>query len=96
VPVEWKRRNDFAEVAEALSVSTDAIMASVMIGNDEGWLALYTPEHAADPFDSIVHRALLARDADGVLRMAKHATVGRAGDLLPEDLLPDEFGDLLD
>jgi hypothetical protein len=82
--VEWHGRADFAEVAEALGVDTDCVMAATVVGDNEGWLVLYTPEHADDPRDSIVHRALLERGADGVLRMVKHATAGRTGDYLPD------------
>ena len=81
---EWHGRSDFAEVAEALGIDTDGVMAMTVVGDDEGWLVLYTPEHADDPRDSLVHKALLERGADGVLRMVKHGTAGTFRDYLPD------------
>jgi hypothetical protein len=82
--VEWHGRADFAEVAEALAIDTDAVMAMTVVGDDDGRLVLYTPEHAPDPRDSLVHRALLERDARGVLHVVKHATAGTFRDYLPD------------
>jgi hypothetical protein len=58
MPAEWKKAHDFAEVAEALGVNTDAV-----IGMVPDRIVLFTPE----PGD-VIYRASLGRDADGILR----------------------------
>ena len=62
---EWHGKVDFAEVAEALSVTTEQIMAAIS-PHSEDVLVLFTP---GDPneYPPKVFSAQLKRDTDGVL-----------------------------
>lgn len=84
---EWTGRAQFAELAEALQVSTEDVMAATAIEGGRGWLILWTTDtHLLQ--EATVHRALLERDQDGVLQVVKKATIGPASGFLPtlEDL----------
>lgn len=74
---EWKSRTAFAEIAEALEIDTDQVMAALPLDGGQGWLVLYTP-------DDWVHRALLGRDPDNVLRRWKHARVCPLDDFMEQ------------
>jgi hypothetical protein len=63
--VEWRKAPDFAEVAEALQLNTDQIMAAQVGG--PGVTAVFTTG-PGDDLDQTVYVARLARDSDGVLR----------------------------
>jgi hypothetical protein len=63
---EWKGRTAFAEIAEALDVQTDEIMAAMPLGGGQGFVVLYTPE------PELIWQARLERDSDRVLRLVKH------------------------
>jgi len=67
---EWKDRTAFAEMAEALEIDTDEVMAANPLKDDKGFVVLYTVN--TDSPDAIVWEALLARDDDGILRREKH------------------------
>lgn len=75
--VEWTKRASFAQVAEALGVDTDHIMA---VQNE---LVLYTPKLDAGA-DSQVWAAELERDDAGVLRVASREPLDKTvRDYLP-------------
>lgn len=78
---EWHGRSDFAEVAEALGIFTDEVMAMTKVGQDEGYLVLYSTG-TADEATAVVHRALLERGADRVLRMTKHHRMGSLSEFM--------------
>jgi hypothetical protein len=80
---EWKRRTAFAELAEALDVRSDEIMAASPIEDGRGYLVLYTTG-TDDLATAVVHRTLLARDADGILRQVRHATAGTLADFMDQ------------
>ena len=63
-PVEWHRRVEFAEVAEALGVETDLVFGT-QVAVDGVWTVLYSPD-GDEP--ERVFGVLLRRDTDGVLR----------------------------
>jgi len=66
---EWRLRRDFAEIAEALGINTDQIMAATR--SDDLVIALFMnppDEHGFDP-DEPIFGARLARDEDGILRV---------------------------
>jgi hypothetical protein len=70
---EWSKAPDFAEVAEALKLPTDHIMATLREGAT--YVALYTPTLYDDVLDRPleeppVYRVGLRRDRDGILRLA--------------------------
>jgi len=80
---EWRPRAAFAEVAEALGIFTDEVMACTAVEQDKGCLVLYsTGDVSLKTGDAIVHRALLERGADGVLRMVKHQRMGSLRDFM--------------
>jgi hypothetical protein len=74
---EWKSRAAFAEVAEAVGRPTNEIMAATPV--EDGWLVMYS-EGVKD--SSTIHRALLERDAEGVLHITKHATCGTVAEFI--------------
>lgn len=86
---EFRGRVDFAEVAEALGVTTDKVVAAGFL--DGGLVAaMYTPDHAEDPLDSIVYRTALRRDREGILRtIAPPEDLGPLAKLLEGYGLPD-------
>jgi len=93
--VEWHKALDFAEVAEALGVPTDCIMAA---RNPEGGqvTVFYTPEDS-DLENPTILAATLRRGADGVLFLASQPEeqVGM-WDSLKADIegkLRDQFGE---
>lgn len=59
--VAWRGRSDFAEIAEALGVTTDAIFAARRSDNKRVFV-LYTP----DPNEELIWSVFLKRDASGV------------------------------
>lgn len=61
---EWRKRHDFAEFAEALNVSTNAIMA-VHAPQSDSVLVLYSPDVEQD--ETKIFRATLRRSVDGTL-----------------------------
>lgn len=62
---EWKGRTFFAEVAEALAVDTDQVLAAWQTGdNDRTVHVLYSTSPDADP---MVYEGELYRREDGVL-----------------------------
>lgn len=62
---EWEDKPFFAEIAEALKIRTDQILA-VFAPGDGALLALYTP--ADDPLeDPRIFRVILKREADDIL-----------------------------
>ena len=62
---EWRPRVDFAEVADALDVRTDQIMAARNPASAEVWV-LFTPTDEEPPR---VFSATLRRGLDDVLRL---------------------------
>lgn len=60
--VEWHNAPDFAEVAEALRIPTDLVMA-VRNPNGRDVLALFTVEHGS----TLIYSTTLRRGVDGVL-----------------------------
>jgi hypothetical protein len=69
--IEWKSRLTFAEIAEALEIDSDEVMAATPI--EDGFLVLYTTNTHAP--EAVVHDALLGRDDSGILRRVKHRTL---------------------
>lgn len=63
---EWRGAPDFAEVAEALNVPTDHIMA--VMREQATYVVLYTP--SLEGYEPPVYRVGLRRDRDGILRPA--------------------------
>jgi len=60
---EWRRAPEFAEIAEALKLSTDQIVMA-RVGDPRGILVMYTPdEEGRPPF----WRARLVRDDNDLL-----------------------------
>jgi hypothetical protein len=80
--VEWRRRTAFAEVADALGIPTDQVMAAMPAQGGQPWTVLYTPERSDSP-DAEVFAAHLDRDAGGVLVAYKRARAGTVADFLP-------------
>ena len=70
---EWAPRTAFAEVAEALGVATDEVMAAVRRGDRV--FVLYSTD-TSDLDSALVHEAILEPDADGVLRRTVYRTQG--------------------
>lgn len=62
IKTEWRKAPDFAEIAEALGVTTKQIMA--LTPTPRGAFVLYTPE----PDSEIVWSVGLRRDNDGILQ----------------------------
>lgn len=77
--VEWKKRGFFAEIAEALGVTTDSIMAATPKKNDLWWV-LYTDEPTDDP-EAWLKAATLQRGKDGILRARMTETTIQLGEL---------------
>jgi NAD(P)-dependent dehydrogenase (short-subunit alcohol dehydrogenase family) len=90
VHAEWRSRHDFAEFAEALDVSTLAIMA-VHQPTSESVLVLYSPDVEHDP--RTIFKATLRRGVDGVLFVSEppHELRGLWEDVRTR--LEREFGD---
>lgn len=66
----WARAPEFAEVAEALGIPTDHILAMLPTDQNQRCHVLYTPElpeHVTHDSDPDVYEASLQRDADGIL-----------------------------
>jgi hypothetical protein len=81
VEFEWRPRHDFHEIAEALGVTTDHIMAVAPFTGD-AITVLFTEEHAPDPKDSMIYSAWLEPDASGVLVASPRREVGSFGDFI--------------
>ena len=64
IRTEWRLAPDFAEVAEALGVTTKQVMACTEATQDR-ITVLYTPD--PDPESHTLFSAWLARDSNGVL-----------------------------
>lgn len=64
---EWHPREHFAEIAEALSISTEYIFAAHPLVPRPGWAVLYTP--GWEEGDQTMHIAVLVRDKDEILRL---------------------------
>jgi hypothetical protein len=64
---KWRGRADFAEIAEALDVTTEAIMAAMPDGDEV--FVLWTPKDS-DPGDLTIVSGVLQRGTDGVLFLA--------------------------
>lgn len=71
---EWVGRTEMAEVAEALNVPTDMIMAVSSDGT-----VLFTYPHEMDD-DGIIWVARLGRDADGVVVASPPQPTGTLGE----------------
>jgi hypothetical protein len=67
--VEWGRRADFHEAAEALEVTTADVLAVVTLPGRTERLCLFTMPGAP----TLVYRARLARDGYGILRQSTEA-----------------------
>lgn len=65
VQVEWQDRTAFAQLAEALGVTTDSVMAAYQPSERE-WVVLYTDE----PTGEQVHKAAVWIAGDGVMEVA--------------------------
>jgi hypothetical protein len=75
--IEPNSRVRFAEVAEALDISTDCIMAAIDQG--DWWWVLYTetPETEAEDW---IHLAVLHRDNRHILQIREERVVIQMGD----------------
>lgn len=62
--VEWHKAVDFAEVAEALGVTTKQVMA---VQNPQSGRPFVMYTLSADPNDTLLHAIHLSRSADGTL-----------------------------
>lgn len=61
--IEWRGRTDFAEVAEAIGISTKLVFAANVVGS-RIWV-IYSPDY---PEQETFWSIWLARGQDGVLR----------------------------
>lgn len=84
VTVGWAGRTEgpFPEVAEALGVPTDLIMAAHTAGGGR-FTVIYTPDH---PHDPTTWMALLQRRSDGTLRVLKRDRRPEIGKQIRRDL----------
>lgn len=78
----WEKAPAFAEVAETLGVDTVDVMAVLAGPSDESRLVLFTP--APGDGEPMVVRALLGRDADGILRAGPRTTVSTVAAFMAE------------
>lgn len=62
--IEWKRRAEFAEIAEVIGISTELIFAARPYS--ERIFVLYTPDYPEDPTIWVNY---LKRDSFGVLQL---------------------------
>jgi len=85
--VEWVGRADMAEVAEAIGVPTDLIMAVHSTG------AVIWSDGVDD--DSNMWWAVIGRDADGLIVVGPRRITGSVGELNRRlaDAMRDRFGD---
>ena len=82
---EWTKRHEFHEIAEALGVDTDMIMAVYPRGKDTA--ILYTPEGHSE--QDWLWLAILKRGKWGILEVAgrrKFKTVGEVNQELAEHM----------
>jgi hypothetical protein len=63
--VEWKNAPDFAEMAEAIGITTKQIMVAGVTG--EPMIVIYTSPGTGE--DADIYTAFLKRDRDGILRL---------------------------
>lgn len=83
--VEWKRRTDFAEVAEALEISTGQIIAQYKPkGFGASLLVIWSDDGADDGLDTPIKASRLDRNEDNVLHHIQTETAGTLGDFLKE------------
>lgn len=81
---EWKSREEFAEVAEAIGVPTDHIMAVRWGGGDGDCIALWSADELAEALETVVFATVLRRDSAGILTVAVlPRRVGVVGEFLP-------------
>jgi hypothetical protein len=81
---QWARATDFAEVAEALGIATDHLMAR--LDDPSGVVTAMYSTHVDDEA-AAVRIAALTRDPDGILRVRSDRDTGfTVGDYLPPKL----------
>lgn len=86
--LEWRGRADFAEYAEAVACETDEVLSAA----EKGGVAavLYSPGvgglrkyEELDP-DTMILKAILRRDDDGVLRVDETGEAGTLGEFMAQ------------
>lgn len=89
IRTEWVGRTEVAEVAEALGVPSDMIMAV----SSEG-VVLWTYPHEMDD-DGQIWSATLGRDADGIIVVGPKMATGTLGELHTriDAAMRERFGD---
>lgn len=69
--VEWVKRTDFAEIAEAIGIESDLVISAT--NRTYGLLVMWT--RSALPEETIMG-SVLVRDDDGIYRVAKTGPTG--------------------
>lgn len=88
---EWRDRVDFAEVAEALAINTDQVMAIKRVTHLMV-IVIYTP---TEDCRGAVWWAVLERDSYGVFNVRRNEPTGQTTDDVEQQIRKhmEEFGD---
>lgn len=78
---KWVRAPHFAEVAEALGLNTDQVLAATL--RDARWFVMFTPRRDGC---GDVWMAVLERRDDGILRVRRRRRTGQTVEGLADEL----------
>lgn len=82
---EWRSRQDFHEMAEALDIRTNQVLAAHWKPETQTWTVVWSEDYEGPVADTPAKASTLVRGTDEILVVLRTSEVGTLGEILGAD-----------